>query len=76
MSNVLKTVDGTDWDCNGEYIQVLHINEQWPLWLSREDLEKMIERLKAEPAFKGVELPDSPTSSQFGYDLKPNHEIM
>lgn len=50
MNNELKTVDGTDWDYNGKYIQVLHINEQWPLWLSKQDLENMLERLEVEEA--------------------------
>lgn len=42
----LMTEDGVYWDSDGENIRVLYINEQWPLWLSKEDLQAMIKHLE------------------------------
>lgn len=52
MNNELITEDGTYWDSDGEAIEILHINEQWPLWLTKADLQAMLKYLEIEEAHK------------------------
>lgn len=44
----MNTDNGTDWDNVGNAIIIHHMNEESPLWLSREDLEEMLRVLEGE----------------------------
>ncbi len=44
----MNTDNGTDWDKEGNVIIIYHMNEEAPLWLSKEDLEEMLRVLEGE----------------------------
>lgn len=52
MSEQLITEDGTWWDSDGENICLMHLNEQWPCWLTKEDLLSMIRYLETVQVYK------------------------
>lgn len=52
MNNELITEDGTYWDSDGGAIKLLHINGQWPLWLTKADLQAMLKYLETEETNK------------------------
>lgn len=44
----MNTGNGTDWDVQGNAVIVYHMNEEAPLWLSKEDLEEMLRKLEGD----------------------------
>lgn len=42
------TDNGTDWASVGNAVIIYHQQEEGPLWLSKEDLEEMLNQLKGE----------------------------
>ena len=52
MTEDLVTEDGVYWTSDGDNICILHLNEQWPCWLSKQDLLLMLKYLEIEEAHK------------------------
>ena len=44
----MNTENGTDWSIQGNAVIIYHQQEEAPLWLSKEDLEKMLKELEGQ----------------------------
>jgi len=42
----MNTINGTEWDKCGNAIIIYHANDDFPLWLSADDLREVLEGLE------------------------------